>query len=163
MFPPDILQSASRVIEALRTKSRKVTTTESCTGGLVAAAITSIAGSSDVFEYGFVTYADTAKAGMIGVDPALIERHGAVSVEVAQAMAEGALATAAADLALSITGIAGPGGGSPAKPVGLVFVGCTVRGAATLVQRYEFGDIGRDEVRLASVRAGLKLLEEAAG
>ena len=163
MFPPDILQSASRVIEALRTKSRKVTTAESCTGGLVAAAITSIAGSSDVFEYGFVTYADMAKADMIGVDAALIKRHGAVSVEVAQAMAEGALATAAADLALSITGIAGPGGGSPAKPVGLVFVGCAVRGAATLVQRYEFGDIGRDEVRLASVRAGLKLLEEAAG
>jgi nicotinamide-nucleotide amidase len=163
VFPPDILQSASRVIKALRTKSRKVTTAESCTGGLVAAAITSIAGSSDVFEFGFITYGDMAKADMIGVDPALIKRHGAVSVEVAQAMAEGALATAAADLALSITGIAGPGGGSPAKPVGLVFVGCAVRGAATLVQRYEFGDIGRDEVRLASVRASLKLLEEAAG
>jgi nicotinamide-nucleotide amidase len=163
VFPPDILQSASRVIEALRTKSHKITTAESCTGGLVAAAITSIAGSSDVFEYGFVTYADTTKADMIGVDAALIKRHGAVSAEVAQAMAEGALATAAADLALSITGIAGPGGGSPAKPVGLVFVGCAVRGAATLVQRYEFRDIGRDEVRLASVRAGLKLLEEAAG
>ena len=163
MFPPDILQSASQVIEALRTKFRKVTTAESCTGGLVAAAITSIAGSSDVFEFGFITYADMAKADMIGVDAALIKRHGAVSVEVAQAMAEGALATASADLALSITGIAGPGGGSPAKPVGLVFVGCAVRGAATLVQRYEFGDIGRDEVRLASVRAGLKLLEEAAG
>ena len=118
MFPPDILQSASQVIEALRTKFR---------GGLVAVAITSIAGSSDVFEYGFVTYADTAKADMIGVDAALIKRHGAVSVEVAQAMAEGALATASADLALSITGIAGPGGGSPAKPVGLVFVGCAIR------------------------------------
>ena len=104
-----------------------------------------------------------AKADMIGVDAALIKRHGAVSVEVAQAMAEGALATASADLALSITGIAGPGGGSPAKPVGLVFVGCAIRGAATEVQRHEFGDIGRDEVRLASVRAGLKLLEEAAG
>ncbi len=163
MFPPDILQSASQVIEALRTKFRKVTTAESCTGGLVAAAITSIAGSSDVFEFGFITYADMAKADMIGVDAALIKRHGAVSVEVAQAMAEGALATASADLALSITGIAGPGGGSPAKPVGLVFVGCAIRGAATLVQRHEFGDIGRDEVRLASVRAGLKLLEEAAG
>jgi nicotinamide-nucleotide amidase len=163
VFPPDILQSASRVIEALRTKFRKVTTAESCTGGLVAAAITSIAGSSDVFEFGFVTYADMAKADLIGVDAALIKRHGDVSVEVAQAMAEGALATASADLALSITGIAGPGGGSPAKPVGLVFVGCAIRGAATLVQRHEFGDIGRDEVRLASVRAGLKLLEEAAG
>lgn len=163
MFPPDILESASRLIEALRAKSRKVTTAESCTGGLVSAAITSIAGSSDVFESGFVTYADTAKTGMIGVDAPLIERYGAVSVEVAQAMAEGALAAAAADLALSITGIAGPGGGSPAKPVGLVFVGCAVRGASTHVQRYAFGDIGRNEVRLASVRAGLKLLEEAAG
>ena len=115
MFPPDILESASRLIDALRAKSRKVTTAESCTGGLVAGAITSIAGSSDVFDYGFVTYADAAKTGMIGVDAPLIERYGAVSAEVAQAMAEGALATAAADLALSITGIAGPGGGSPAQ------------------------------------------------
>ena len=101
MFPPDILESASRLIDALRAKSRKVTTAESCTGGLVAAAITSIAGSSDVFDYGFVTYADAAKTGMIGVDAPLIERYGAVSAETAHAMAEGALATAAADIALS--------------------------------------------------------------
>ena len=163
MFPPDILESASRLIDALRAKSRKVTTAESCTGGLVAAAITSIAGSSDVFDYGFVTYADAAKTGMIGVDAPLIERYGAVSAETAQAMAEGALATAAADIALSITGIAGPGGGSPGKPVGLVFIGCAARDAPTHVQRCAFGDMGRNEVRLASVRAGLKLLEEAAG
>ena len=100
---------------------------------------------------------------MIGVDAPLIERYGAVSAETAQAMAEGALATAAADIALSITGIAGPGGGSPGKPVGLVFIGCAARDAPTHVQRCAFGDIGRNEVRLASVRAGLKLLEEAAG
>jgi nicotinamide-nucleotide amidase len=163
VFPPDILESASRLNEALRVKSLKVTTAESCTGGLVAAAITSIAGSSDVFEYGFIAYADKAKTGMIGVDAALIKRHGAVSLEVAQAMAEAALAKAAADVALSITGIAGPGGGTLTKPVGLVFIGCASRGAATRVQRYAFGDIGRNEVRLASLREGLKLLEEAAG
>jgi nicotinamide-nucleotide amidase len=163
VFPPDIAERAAHLVGTLRATGRKVTTAESCTGGLVAAAITSIAGSSDVFEYGFITYADSAKAGMIGVDAALIRRYGAVSHEVAQAMAEGALATAAADIALSITGIAGPGGGSVAKPVGLVFIGCTARGALTRVQRHAFGDIGRNEVRLASVRAGLKMLAEAAG
>jgi nicotinamide-nucleotide amidase len=163
VFPPDILESAERLIGVLRATRRKVTAAESCTGGLVAGAITAIAGSSDVFEYGFVTYADAAKAGMIGVDTHLIERHGAVSAEVAEAMAEGALTRAAADLALSITGIAGPGGGSPAKPVGLVFIACAARGLPARVVRYTFGDIGRERVRLASVREGLKLLEGAAG
>jgi nicotinamide-nucleotide amidase len=163
VFPTDILESAGRLIERLRTTHRKVATAESCTGGLVAGAITSIAGSSDVFEQGFVTYANDAKTGMIGVDADLIERHGAVSTEVARAMAEGALQTASADLAVAITGIAGPGGGTPAKPVGLVFIGIASRDDGTRVQRHEFGDIGRESVRIASVREALRLLEKVAG
>ena len=100
---------------------------------------------------------------MIGVDAALIRRHGAVSAEVARAMAEGALQTASADLAVAVTGIAGPGGGTPDKPVGLVFIGIASRNDATSVQRCEFGDIGRESVRIASVREALRLLEKAAG
>jgi nicotinamide-nucleotide amidase len=163
VFPPDVLESAARLVDAVRAAHRKLATAESCTGGLLAGAITSIAGSSDVFEQGFITYANSAKAAMIGVDRALIERHGAVSTEVAGAMAEGALRTAAADVAASITGIAGPGGGTAEKPVGLVFIGVASRNSATSVRRFEFGDIGRQGVRLASVREALKLLEVAAG
>lgn len=163
MFPADILESAGRLIERLRATHRKVATAESCTGGLVAGAITSIAGSSDVFEQGFITYANAAKTGMIGVDAALIRQHGAVSAEVARAMAEGALQTASADLAVAVTGIAGPGGGTPDKPVGLVFIGIASRTDATSVQRCEFGDIGRESVRIASVREALRLLEKVAG
>jgi nicotinamide-nucleotide amidase len=162
LFPPDILESAGRLIETLRGKNKTVATAESCTGGLVAAAITSIAGASDVFGCGFVTYADAAKTSMIGVDAGLIRRHGAVSAEVAKAMAEGALSASGADLAVSITGIAGPGGGSAEKPVGLVFVGTSSLTGETHVRRFEFGDIGREAVRLATVREALKLLEEAA-
>jgi nicotinamide-nucleotide amidase len=163
VFPADILESAGRLIERLRATHRKVTTAESCTGGLVAGAITSIAGSSDVFEQGFITYANAAKTGMIGVDATLIRRHGAVSAEVARAMAEGALQTASADLAVAVTGVAGPGGGTPDKPVGLVFIGIASRNDVTGVQHFEFGDIGRESVRIASVREALRLLEEAAG
>jgi nicotinamide-nucleotide amidase len=162
VFPADILESAGRLIERLRATRRKVATAESCTGGLVAGAITSIAGSSDVFEQGFITYSNAAKTGMIGVDATLIRQHGAVSEEVARAMAEGALQTASADLAVAITGIAGPGGGTPDKPVGLVFIGIASRTDATGVQRYQFGDIGRESVRIASVREALGLLEKVA-
>jgi nicotinamide-nucleotide amidase len=162
LFPPDILESAGRLIETLRGKNKTVATAESCTGGFVAAAITSIAGASDFFTSGFVTYADAAKTSMISVDPQLIRRYGAVSAEVAKAMAEGALSTSGADLAVSITGIAGPGGGSAEKPVGLVFAGTSSRTGKTHVRRFEFGDIGREAVRLATVREALKLLEEAA-
>ena len=107
---------------ALRTQGLRLATAESCTGGMIAAACTAIAGSSDWFERGFVTYSNEAKAEMLGVAPAMIEAHGAVSAEVAQAMAEGALARSHADLAVAVTGIAGPGGGSPAKPVGTVWL-----------------------------------------
>lgn len=160
MFPPDILDSARRVIDALRATRRLLATAESCSGGLVAGAITSIAGSSDVFACGFITYSNASKTAMIGLDAALIARHGAVSAEVARAMAEGALRTAGVDIAVSLTGIAGPGGGSVDKPVGLVHIGCSSRSQDTRVQTHAFGDIGREGVRLASVRAALKLLEE---
>jgi nicotinamide-nucleotide amidase len=125
----------------------------------MAGAITSIAGSSDVFDQGFVTYANSAKTAMIGVDAGLIREHGAVSAEVGRAMADGALKTADADIAVAVTGIAGPGGGTPEKPVGLVFIGIASRKAVTDVQRFEFGDIGREGVRIATVREALKLLE----
>ena len=163
MFPSDILESAARLIDVLRRKRLKVATAESCTGGLIAGAITSIAGSSDVFESGFVTYSNSAKVDLIGVDVALIDQYGAVSEEVARAMAEGALAKTAADLGVAVTGIAGPGGGSIGKPVGLVYIASAARGRPTRVQRQAFGDIGREGVRLASVREALALLEETAG
>ncbi|MFA7307807.1 MAG: CinA family protein [Hyphomicrobium sp.] len=161
MFPSDIETAAGRVVAKLRTAGFKVATAESCTGGLIAGAITSVAGSSDVFDQGFVTYADTAKTAMIGVDAGLIEAKGAVSAEVGRAMAEGALKTAAADVAVAVTGIAGPGGAMPGKPVGLVFIALASRKSPTHVQRFEFSDIGREGVRLATVREALKLLERA--
>lgn len=161
MFPSDIEAAAERVVTKLRAAGFKVATAESCTGGLIAGAITSVAGSSDVFDQGFVTYANGAKIAMIGVDAGLIVAHGAVSAEVGRAMAEGALKTAAADVAVAVTGIAGPGGAMPGKPVGLVFIAFASRKAATHVQRFEFGDIGREGVRLATVREALKILERA--
>jgi nicotinamide-nucleotide amidase len=163
VFPSDILESAARLIDVLRRKRLKVATAESCTGGLIAGAITSIAGSSDVFESGFVTYSNLAKVDLIGVDVALIDRYGAVSEEVARAMAGCVLAKTAADLGVAVTGIAGPGGGSIGKPVGLVYIASAARGGPTRVQRQAFGDIGREGVRLASVREALALLEETAG
>ncbi len=162
MFPTDVLDDAKRLIDSLRAKNRTLTAAESCTGGLVAAAITAVPGSSDVFFGGFVTYSNDAKAQMIGVDPGLITHHGAVSEAVAHAMADGALRTTGADLAVSITGIAGPGGGSPEKPVGLVYIGIASVFDAPTVERHMFGEAGRHEVRLASLRAALRLLGEAA-
>lgn len=162
MFPADVLDDAKRLIDTLRTQRRTLVTAESCTGGLVAGAITAIAGSSDVFFGGFVTYADDAKAQMIDVDKDLITRHGAVSEAVAHAMADGAIRTTGADLAVAITGIAGPGSGSPHKPVGLVYVATAAVFDGPRVERHMFGDAGRHEVRLASLRAALRLLQEAA-
>ncbi len=161
MFPADVLDQAARLIDKLRAQRRTLATAESCTGGLVAGAITAIAGSSDVFFGGFVTYADDAKAQMIGVDRDLIAHHGAVSDAVAHAMADGAVRTTGADIAVSITGIAGPGGGSPHKPVGLVYIATAAVFDAPRVERHTFGAIGREEVRLASLRAALRLLREA--
>ena len=149
--------SAEAVIAALRGKSWKLATAESCTGGMVAAAITDIAGSSDVFDCGFVTYSNAAKTKLLGVPAALIDRHGAVSAEVARAMAEGALANSQANIAVAITGIAGPGGGSTAKPVGLVHFACATRSRTSHTEK-RFGDLGRAGIRQAAVREALQLV-----
>ena len=152
---------AVAVLRACEGAGLKLATAESCTGGMIAAALTDIAGSSAVVERGFVTYSNAAKTELLGVPAALIQRHGAVSAEVAAAMAEGALSRAPVDLALSVTGIAGPDGGSPAKPVGLVFLGIIRRGGEPRTERRLFkGD--RAEIRAAATRCGLELLLQAA-
>lgn len=154
-----LVDRARRLVERAVAEGLMVTTAESCTGGLVAALLTSIPGSSAVVDRGFVTYSNSAKVEMLAVDPALLDRVGAVSPEVALAMAEGAVAHSRADLAVSITGIAGPGGGSAAKPVGLVHFAAVRRAGPRIVHEARFGDIGRDEVRLASAATALDLLE----
>jgi nicotinamide-nucleotide amidase len=152
-------QRAAALLDKCRERDVKIATAESCTGGMVAALLTSIAGSSDVFDCGFVTYSNEAKIEMLGVSPEIIAEFGAVSRECALAMAHGAILKFAATLAVSITGIAGPGGGSAAKPVGLVHFACAQKNGATLHREERFGDIGRDGVRKASVEVALDLLE----
>lgn len=149
--------------DALRARRLRVATAESCTGGLVAGAVTSVAGSSEWFERGFVTYSNDAKRELLGVPPALIEAHGAVSEPVATAMAEGALAASAADCAVSVTGVAGPGGGTAAKPVGMVCFGYALRGGTPRVETRRFaGD--RAAVRSTSVEVALAgLIDLVAG
>jgi nicotinamide-nucleotide amidase len=162
MFPPDLLEVSAALLDRLRAANLKLATAESCTGGLVAGVLTEIAGSSDVVERGFVTYSNEAKMEQLGVPAAMLAEHGAVSEPVARAMAEGALAHSHADVAVSITGIAGPGGGSAAKPVGLVHIAAAKRGGAVVHRECRFGDIGRSPVRLASVEAVLQLVARAA-
>jgi len=145
---------AEQLVARLVATGKRVTTIESCTGGMVAAAITSVAGSSNVFDYGFVTYSNAAKTAMVGVPEDILVAHGAVSEPVARAMAEGGRSKAGADLALSITGIAAPGGGSVEKPIGMVCFGLSFGGKTeSCVQ--QFGDIGRDEVRSAALQFAL--------
>ncbi|MFD2263227.1 CinA family protein [Lacibacterium aquatile] len=152
---------AVEVLEAAKASGLMLATVESCTGGMVAAALTDIAGSSAVVERGFVTYSNEAKTDLVGVPAALIAQHGAVSEQVARAMAEGALKVAPVDLAVSITGIAGPGGGSETKPVGLVHFGCARKNRPTLVERHVFpGD--RSEVRQQAALTALRLLKDGA-
>lgn len=161
MFPDDIAADSETLLETCRGKGLRLATVESCTGGLVAAALTAIAGSSDVVERGFVTYTNEAKTELAGVPAGLFETVGAVSEEVARAMAEGGVAHSDADIAVGITGVAGPGGGTEAKPVGLVHIAAARKGEATLHARNIFpGD--RDAVRMASVRAALKLMRRLA-
>ena len=156
MLPEATLDQARDLLAALEAQGLTLATAESCTGGLIAAALTSIAGSSSVVMAGFVTYSNAAKVRMVGVGEATLAAHGAVSEPVAREMAEGALARAEVDIALSCTGIAGPGGATPGKPVGLVFIGCARRGAPTRVERHVFpGD--RTAVRAATVAAALRL------
>ena len=149
---------AEKVIDALRAKSWKLATAESCTGGMVAAAITDVAGSSDVFERGFVTYSNLSKTEMLGVVPALIATHGAVSSHVAKAMGEGALLYSKAQISVAITGVAGPGGGSVDKPVGLVHFAVAAYGNATVTSEMQFGSIGRSEVRAKARDFALQLV-----
>jgi nicotinamide-nucleotide amidase len=160
MFDAALREQTETLLAAYRSAGKRVATAESCTGGLIAACLTEIAGSSDVVERGFVTYSNEAKQEMLGVPAALIAEVGAVSAEVAAAMAEGALAASRADVTVSATGIAGPGGATAEKPLGLVFLGSARRGEAVRVERHVFaGD--RAAVRLATLRAALRLLNEA--
>ena len=167
----DIVALAAEALNRARALGLTIATAESCTGGLVAGALTAIAGSSDVFERGFVTYSNEAKEEMLGIDPALIAEHGAVSAEVAIAMAACALRQSRARLSVAVTGIAGPGGGSAEKPVGLVHFAAAKalsreRDAvdfAAIHHVERFGDIGRAEVRAKAVATALRLLLRAAG
>ncbi|NJO22795.1 MAG: CinA family protein [Sphingomonadales bacterium] len=156
LFAEPLNSDASLLLEVLRSRRLRLATAESCTGGLIAAMLTEIPGSSDVFERGFVTYSNEAKAQMLGVDAGLIAAHGAVSREVALAMAAGALAHSLADVSVAVTGFAGPRGGSAAKPIGLVHVAAARRDDAPPVQiECRFGDIGRSQIRLRAVAAAL--------
>ncbi len=160
-FDPETLALAERVLDANRAAGRTVATAESCTGGMVSGALTEIAGSSDVVERGFVTYSNEAKTQMLGVAVELIETFGAVSIAVAWAMAQGALRHSSADIAVAITGVAGPGGGSPEKPVGTVVFARAVRGEDPkniVADIKQFGDLGRSEIRVQAVRCALELL-----
>lgn len=161
MFDHEIRSAAEHVLVACRKRKLKVVTAESCTGGLVAAALTAIAGSSDVVERGFVTYANEAKREMLGVPWDALLGHGAVSEPVARAMASGALAHSLADIAVSVTGVAGPGGGSDEKPVGLVHLAAVRKGHEPIAERHIFpGD--RDAIRRVSVLTALAMLSSLA-
>ena len=158
-FHAALLSQAEALLESYRRAGLTIATAESCTGGLVAGCLTEIAGSSDVFERGFVTYSNAAKAEVLGVPATLIAERGAVSAEVAEAMARGALERSKADAAVAVTGVAGPGGGTAEKPVGLVHFGAIRRGGVAR-QRSEIFGGGRTAVRASSVAAALELLGE---
>ena len=162
MFDNDITTAAVALLDLCKTKSLTIATAESCTGGLVAAALSEIAGSSAVLDRGFVTYSNAAKQQMLGVAPATIDVYGAVSTECAGEMAKGALAHAPIDLAVSITGIAGPTGATPGKPIGLVYFCAASRSGRVIAHDRKFGDIGRGQVRRASVLQALAMLQELA-
>jgi len=157
LFSNDMKSNAEKLLKICESKNLKIATVESCTGGLLAGLLTAVPGSSAVVERGYVTYSNEAKAEEVGVDPALIEAHGAVSEQVAEAMAMGALDHAPVDLTASITGVAGPGGGTAAKPVGLVYIGAALRGDGVEVRENRF-DGDRDAIREGSVRVALDML-----
>lgn len=156
----EVAERVRELLDLCRERNVTVATAESCTGGLIAATLTEVAGSSAMVDRGFVTYSNQAKTDMLGVAPDMIEQYGAVSGEVAGAMSEGALARADADIAVSVTGIAGPDGGSDLKPVGLVWFGCTATWAPTFVHRSVFPNHGRAFIREAAVRSALEILFE---
>ena len=159
---PDVVKRVEELARISNQRGWTVGFAESCTGGLIAGLLTEIPGSSDVVDRGFVTYSNEAKAQMLGVDSQLIAVHGAVSEQVARAMATGALSHAMADITVAVTGVAGPGGGSAEKPVGLVHFGASRRGRGVIHQQVRFGDISRSAIRIASVRQALAMLRSLA-
>lgn len=161
MQTTDLAPKAEHLLAKMRSRGWKLATAESCTGGLIAATFTEVAGASDVFERGFVTYSNAAKIGDLGVEFETLYRHGAVSAEVAKAMAQGALRSSAADVAISVTGIAGPEGGSPQKPVGLVYIGLAARETPAISREFRFGDLTRSDIRAHTVAEALAMLDQA--
>jgi nicotinamide-nucleotide amidase len=159
-FSEDMMAEAAATLVDLRARGRMCATAESCTGGLIAGLLTAVPGSSDVVERGFVTYSNRAKTEMLGVPEALLAAHGAVSRETAEAMARGALARSGAQVAVAVTGVAGPGGGSPEKPVGLVFIAAAGPAGVTVAEK-RFGPLTRDAIREATVMAALAMLRAA--
>ncbi len=158
MFSDDVHDMAKRVLNKARVNRLHIVTAESCTGGLIAASLTEIPSSSDVVECGFIVYSDNAKTQLLGVPETLLKRVGAVSADVACAMAKGALENSNAELSVAVTGIAGPSGGTTLKQVGLVHIAAAREGLEIQHRACEFGDVGRSQVRLLTVDAALKLL-----
>ena len=162
MIDEELRAAAGRVLDACRAHRLKLAVAESCTGGLLAAALTEIPGSSDVLDRGFVTYSDAAKQAMLGVPASVLERSGAVSQKTAEAMAAGALERSGADLSAAVTGVAGPGGGTAEKPIGLVHFAAARASGRLLHRERRYGDLGRAEIRRRSVLEALAMLEELA-
>ncbi|MGY4395923.1 nicotinamide-nucleotide amidase [Sphingomonas sp. UYAg733] len=161
ILPTELVEAAQRVVDSNRAAGRRITVAESCTGGLVAAAITEIPGSSDILEAGFVTYSNDAKLELLKVSPDVLETFGAVSIAVAWSMAQAALEMSGADVSVAITGVAGPGGGTEKKPVGTVVFARAEKGADPahiVADRKDFGDLGRGGVRLQAALCALELL-----
>jgi nicotinamide-nucleotide amidase len=159
MFSPSLLRLAEFVLANARAQHLRIATAESCTGGLIGGLLTEIPGSSDIFERGFIVYSNRAKTDLLDVPGDLIADSGAVSEAVARAMAEGAVKNSHAHMAVAVTGIAGPGGGTAMKPVGLVHIAAARENRSILHEAHRFGDIGRSEIRLNAVEAALLLLE----
>lgn len=160
IFPAEHISRALSVLTRCRELGLSLTTAESCTGGLIAACLTEIPGSSDVVDRGFVTYSNEAKTALLGVPEDMLEVNGAVSEQVARAMAEGARERAGAGIAVAVTGVVGPGGGSAEKPIGLVHIACARIGTPTIHLRCAFGDQGRAKIRELTVLTALELIEE---
>lgn len=160
LYPADIEAMAARIIAAFGARGLTLATAESCTGGLIIGALTEIAGSSTVVDRGFITYSNQAKIDLLDVGEDTLERCGAVSRQTAMEMVEGALSRSACDVAVAVTGIAGPGGGSAEKPVGLVHLAAKARTGAVLHREMRYGDGGRSQIRLATVRTALEMLAE---
>lgn len=158
IFPEDIASLAADIIKRFSKAGLMVATAESCTGGLIAGALTDVPGSSAAVDRGFVTYTNQAKMDLIGVQPRVLATYGAVSRECALQMVSGALRRSRADIAVAVTGIAGPGGGSDAKPVGLVHLAAKSRDGRLVHREMRYGDLGRDGIRLATVRTALEMI-----